>query len=67
MITLEVLLRVETMLAGQVGAGDDFVLGDYFDYIGGAGAGAVIAAGLATGLRVGQILRSLRRPGRGDV
>lgn len=55
-ITLEVLLRLESMLAEQLGAGDDFVLGDYFDYIGGTSTGAVIAAGLAKGLRVGQIL-----------
>jgi hypothetical protein len=55
-ITLEVLLRVESMLAGQLGAGDDFVLGDYFDYIGGTSTGAVIAAGLARGLRVGEVL-----------
>jgi len=55
-ITLEVLLRLESMLAEQLGAGDDFVLGDYFDYIGGTSTGAVIAAGLAKGLRVGELL-----------
>ncbi len=55
-ITLEVLLRVESMLAEQLGVGDDFVLGDYFDYIGGTSTGAVIAAGLSKGLRVAQLL-----------
>lgn len=55
-ITLEVLLRLESMLAEQLGAGDDFVLGDYFDYIGGTSTGAVIATGLAKGLRVEQLL-----------
>ena len=55
-IALEMLLRLESMLAERLGAGDDFVLGDYFDYIGGTSTGAVIAAGLAKGLRVGQIL-----------
>ena len=55
-ITLEVLLRLESLLAEQLGAGDDFVLGDYFDYIGGTSTGAVIAAGLAKGLRVQQLL-----------
>ncbi|MGO9157088.1 patatin-like phospholipase family protein [Mycobacterium sp.] len=55
-ITLEVLLRLESMLAEQLGAQDEFVLGDYFDYIGGTSTGAVIAAGLAKGLRVEQIL-----------
>lgn len=55
-ITLEVLLRMESMLAEQLGAGEDFVLGDYFDYIGGTSTGAVIAAGLAKGLSVGQLL-----------
>ena len=29
----------------NLGAGDEFVLGDYFDYIGGTSTGAVIAAG----------------------
>ncbi|MGH3563499.1 MAG: patatin-like phospholipase family protein [Mycobacterium sp.] len=55
-ITLEVLLRLESLLAEQLGAGHEFVLGDYFDYIAGTSTGAVIAAGLAKGLRVEQIL-----------
>jgi hypothetical protein len=55
-ITLEVLGRLESLLAEQLGAGDDFVLGDHFDYIGGTGSGALIAAGLAKGLRVEQLL-----------
>jgi uncharacterized protein len=55
-ITLEVLLRLESTLAEQLSAGDEFVLSDYFDYIGGTSTGAVIAAGLAKGLRVEQLL-----------
>jgi uncharacterized protein len=55
-ITLEMLHHMESMLAEQLCAGDDFVLGDYFDYIAGTSTGAIIAAGLAKGLRVGQIL-----------
>jgi uncharacterized protein len=55
-ITLEVLLRMESMLAEQHGSRKDFVLADYFDYIGGTSTGAVIAAGLAKGLPVGQLL-----------
>jgi hypothetical protein len=55
-IALEVLMRLESMLAEQLGVGDDFVLGDYFDYIGGTSTGAVIATGLAKGLRVQQLL-----------
>jgi len=55
-IALEMLLRLESLLAQELGAGDDFVLGDYFDYIGGTSTGAVIAAGLAKGLRVREIL-----------
>lgn len=55
-ITLEILQRLESMLAKELGAGDEFVLGDYFDYIGGTSTGAVIAATLAKGLRVAQIM-----------
>jgi uncharacterized protein len=55
-ITLEVLHRLESMLAEQLGAGEDFVLGDYFDYIAGTSTGAIIAAGLARGLPVAHLL-----------
>ena len=55
-ITLEVLSRMEELLAAEHGRGDDFVLADYFDYIGGTSTGAVIAAGLAKGLRVRRLL-----------
>jgi hypothetical protein len=55
-ITLEVLARMEEVLAAELGRGDDFVLADYFDYIAGTSTGAVIAAGLAKGLRVRQLL-----------
>ena len=55
-ITLEVLHRMESLLAEQLCAGDDFVLGDYFDYIAGTSTGAIIAAGLASGLPVKHLL-----------
>jgi uncharacterized protein len=55
-LTLEVLRRLESMLAEQLCAGEDFVLGDYFDYIAGTSTGAIIAAGLAKGLAVAHLL-----------
>ncbi len=55
-ITLKVLQQMESMLAEHLGAGEDFVLGDYFDYIAGTSTGAIIAAGLAKGHSVTHIL-----------
>jgi hypothetical protein len=55
-ITLELLHRLESMLAEQLCAGEDFVLGNYFDYIAGTSTGAIIAAGLAKGLGVAHLL-----------
>ena len=48
-LTLQVLIRMEEMLAEESGRGEEFRLCDFFDYIGGTSTGAIIAAGLATG------------------
>lgn len=48
-LTLQVLIRMEEMLAEASGRGEEFRLCDFFDYIGGTSTGAIIAAGLATG------------------
>jgi patatin-like phospholipase/acyl hydrolase len=54
-VTLEVLAKIEGELQNQLGGGDDFVLGDYFDYIAGTSTGAIIATCLSLGMRVGEI------------
>ncbi len=51
-VTVEVLAEIERLLQRELGRGDDFVLADYFDYIGGTSTGAIIAACLALGMRV---------------
>ena len=65
-ITLEVLRRLESLLAKHLGAGDEFVLADYFDYIGGTSTGAVIA-GARQGSSGGAASGPLCASGRGDV
>ena len=62
-ITLEVLQLMEQLLGEQLGRGEDFVLADYFDYVAGTSTGAVIAAGLAKGLRVSTLLDLYTRRG----
>lgn len=54
-ITLEILSELETMLRRETGAGDRFVLSDYFDYVAGTSTGAIIAAGLARGMPVDEL------------
>lgn len=56
-ITLQVLAELERQLKEKSGRGEDFRLGDYFDYIGGTSTGAIIAACLAFGLPVKDIIK----------
>ncbi|HEX8653042.1 MAG TPA: patatin-like phospholipase family protein [Pyrinomonadaceae bacterium] len=62
-LTLEVLLRIETMLAEATGEGKDFRLCNFFDYIGGTSTGAIIAAGLARGMTVTELLDFYQQTG----
>jgi hypothetical protein len=62
-LTLEVLIKIEEMLAEATGQGNEFRLCDFFDYIGGTSTGAIIAAGLARGMSTRQLLEFYRRTG----
>lgn len=55
LITIEVLARIEATLRERLGAGDDFRLADYFDYVGGTSTGAIIATCISTGMSVAEI------------
>lgn len=55
-LTLEILLELETQLRTAFEKDDSFRLSDFFDYIGGTSTGAIIAAGLAKGMSVQQLL-----------
>jgi predicted acylesterase/phospholipase RssA len=54
-LTLGMLREIETLLRARVGGDPQFRLADYFDLIGGTSTGAIIAAGLATGMSVDEI------------
>ncbi len=54
-ITIEVLGEIERILQDELGAGDQFTLAQYFDYIAGTSTGAVIATCLSLGMRVDEI------------
>ncbi len=55
LIALEIAGRLETLLRDALGAGEDFVLADYFDYIAGTSTGAIIATCLSLGYSVAQV------------
>jgi len=55
-ITLGMLLEMENQLRAALKKGPEFRLAHYFDYIGGTSTGAIIAAGLARGLSVQELL-----------
>lgn len=54
-VTLAFLAELETTLQRKLGAGDDFVLADYFDLIGGTSVGSMLATLLAAGKKVDYI------------
>jgi hypothetical protein len=63
-VALEVLQRIEALARERHGAGrTDFVLADYFDFIGGTSTGAIIAALLAWGLPVARVRELYRELG----
>jgi len=64
-LTLEVLAEIERLLQRELGRDDDFVLADYFDYIGGTSTGAIIAACLALGMRVDRVQHFYTDCGKG--
>jgi predicted acylesterase/phospholipase RssA len=60
-ITLEILEVIEQLLRSALGANEDFVLADYFDYIAGTSTGAITATALSLGLPV-HWMRSITSP-----
>jgi len=55
-MSLEILRKIERALATATGKGNLFRLGEFFDYIGGTSTGAIIAAGLAVGKSVQELI-----------
>ncbi len=64
LITLGILKRMEELLAPASGLGSAFRLCDFFDYIAGTSTGAIIAAGLARGMSVEELILFYRESGR---
>ena len=55
-LTLEVLARMEEILAEATDSGPNFKLCHFFDYVGGTSTGAIIAAGIARGMSAKELL-----------
>lgn len=62
-LTLAVLLRVEALLKKRHGNDDRFRLCHYFDLIAGTSTGAIIAAALARGMTVNEVIASYNKLG----
>jgi uncharacterized protein len=61
-LSLEILRRLEKLLREASGR-DEYRLADYFDYIAGTSTGGIIAAGLAIGMSVDEILSFYEQSG----
>ncbi|MDJ0736838.1 MAG: patatin-like phospholipase family protein [Nostocaceae cyanobacterium] len=55
MISLEVLAEIEATLRKALGADENFVLADYFDYVAGTSTGGIIATAISKGMSVAEI------------
>ena len=65
LLTLGILETIEDKLRASVGKGSaDFRLCDYFDYIAGTSTGAIIAAGLARGMSVRELVDFYKKTGK---
>ena len=64
LIAIEILAGIEAALRTRLGAGPEWVLADWFDYIGGTSTGAMVAAGLALGMPVAEVRRFFVEQGR---
>jgi len=64
LISLGMLKRLEQIIAEKQGRGADFRLCDYFDYIGATSTGAIVAAGLALGKSVDQLIQFYLESGK---
>lgn len=53
-LTIEILAQIEKLLQ-EAHSDESLRLGDYFDYIAGTSTGAILATGLARGMRVSEI------------
>ena len=62
-MTLEILAEIERQLREIRGAGADFRLCQFFDYVGGTSTGAIIAAGLARGMSAAELLTFYQKVG----
>ncbi len=62
-LTLEILARIDKMLAEKTGGGTNFRLCHFFDYVGGTSTGAVIAAGIAKGMSITELLNFYQKAG----
>jgi hypothetical protein len=62
-MTLEILARMEELLAQSSGRGTDFRLCQFFDYVGGTSTGAIIAAGIARGMSARELLEFYQQTG----
>ncbi|MDJ0769400.1 MAG: patatin-like phospholipase family protein [Ilumatobacter sp.] len=62
-LTLEILKEIESVLRERTGQ-PDLVLCDWYDYVGGTSTGAIIAAGLARGMSVDELLGFYEQSGK---